>query len=278
MSISKTTLTFLDAAHMAALRDHLREQLAQGVADPVLSQAFQATLTGLEKGLEEAASIAVVASQKEQWKANQASLKKQANGWVRDLKKSDPMSFAFQGIWGLNDPLQKAWVAMRSNRARLWDEDWFKPSLRLADAKTWDLDVDASLGHQRAIIQAIEKARLDIKGLGALSGELPDEKRFQALKDCAARALKLLAYVGDAGPDMDMASVEEAALFAAYGQAFQANDFAAVAKLFRAARRDRDPLLEQFSPAMLETAERFCEQESLEWQSQRATKASKGPR
>lgn len=278
MSISKTTLTFPTAAHMAALRDHLREQLAQGVADPVLSQAFQSTLAGLEKGLEEATSNAVVGSQKEQWKANQASLKKQATGWVRDLKKSDPMSFAFQGIWEINGPLQKAWVAMCSNRARLWDEDSFKPSLRLADAKTWDLDVNASLGHQKALIQAIETARLALKNKPASSGELPDEKRFQALKDCATRTLNLLAYVGDAGPDMDMASVEEASLFAGYGQAFQANDFAAVAKLFRAARRDRDPLLEQFSPAMLETAERFCEQESVEWQSQRAARANKGPR
>lgn len=278
MSISKTTLIFPDTAHMAALRDHLREQLAQGVADPVLSQAFQSTLVGLEKGLNEAASNTVVASQKEQWKANQAKLKKQANGWVRDLKKSDPMSFAFQGILEVNPPLQKAWVAMCSNRARLWDEDSFKPSLRLADAKAWDVDVEASLGHQRALIQTIETARLKLKDWPASSGELPDEKRFVALKDCASRALNLLAYVGDAGPDMDMASVEEATLFAAYGRAFQANDFAAVAKLFRAARRDRDPLLEQFTPAMVETAERFCEQESLEWQSQRATKANKGPR
>ena len=188
------------------------------------------------------------------------------------------MSFAFESIWKVNGPLQKAWVAMRSNQARLWDEDSFKPSLRQADAKAWDLDVEANLGHQRALIQAVETARSALKNLPVSSGELPDEKRFQALKDCATRTLSLLAYVGDAGPDMDMASVEEAALFAAYGQAFQANDFAAVAKLFRAARRDRDPLLEQFSPAMLETAERFCEQESLEWQSQRATKANKGPR
>ena len=50
-----------------------------------------------------------------------------------------------------------------------------------------------------------------------------------------------------------------------------------VARLFRESQRQRDSFLGTFTPAMLETAERFREEESLQWQQERAAQAKKGP-
>lgn len=263
-----------------ALADHLRQQL-QGTADvsEPLRATLSSTLEALDKGVKLLQAQGEIDAYRQRWDQQRTALAGQAKALLKVLGAPGAAGFNFQVFQDLFPEVHASWSKVHSLAARMVDEDTFTLTAHQKAPKAWSAAVEENLAHAERVNRIFEKG-LESWRRKTPATELPSMNAAQskAIKDCATKTLDVLKDLGARDPSLDFSLLEEAALYAAYGKGFQTNDLATVARMFRASQRQQDSFLATFTPAMLDTAERFREEESLVWQQERAARSSPGPR
>ncbi len=271
-------LTSIEGAQ--ALADLLRQQLESnsGLSDS-LRATLGSTLEALDKGVKVLQVQEEIDAYRQRWQAQRNALATQAGALAKALGKPAAAGFQFQAFQDLFAPVKASWSKMQSHAARLVDEDSFSLEAHQKNPRAWKATVEDSLGHGERQLQIFERALQkwrEEKPVADLPAVEPTQAK--AIRDCATKAVALLKDVGSRDAALDFSLLEEASLYATYGQGFQTNDLTTVARLFRDSQRQQDSFLATFTPAMIDTAERFREEESLAWQQERVARSNPGPR
>lgn len=263
-----------------ALAEHLRQQLENNTE---LSAALRATMAAMVVSLDKGVSVLEdqrdIAGYRQRWDDQRNALVAKSNALANALGKPGGAGFRFHVFQDLFAPIKTSWSKMQSHAARLIDEDSFSLAAYQKARRTWKAAMEENLGHAERENQVFEQVLQQVKTVPPAT-TLPEVEATQAkaIKDCATKALELLSAVGFRDTALNYSLLEEASIYATYGQGFQTNDLATVARLFRDSQRQQDSFLATFTPAMIDTAERFREEESLAWQQERVARSSPGPR